>query len=556
MTDATHFSDMVVPRPTFEETAARLAQIEDRIDHGQLDDALASWDALRRDVSTHASLARLRFAQNTRDPEARAEREYVDEFLPRLADYDTRIKRKLIAAHEALAPSVGEHVFELWEADVATFEPMLEEDLVAESKASSRVTELTANAEIEFDGKTYNLSQIRQFALDPDREVRHRAEKARWGWFADNAARLDALYDELVAIRTRMARKLGQPHYVPLGYLRRQRIDYGAADVARFRDQVLEHVVPVAQRIVAEQATALGVDKVMLWDEQVFDPSGGPKLQGDPPTLVRNAQKMFDALHPELGGFFSMMTERGLLDLEARTGKAPGGFCTSLEDFDAPFVFANFNGTRGDVEVLTHEMGHAFQCWKSISKFPLDLVWPTLESCEIHSMSLEFLCWPHMELFFGDDAERFRRAHLAESLTFLPYGCAVDHFQHLVYESPEAGIEERYEMWRQVEQTYLPWRDWGDLTHGALGGRWHAQNHVFSAPFYYIDYVLAMTCALQFWDRAQHDLDAAMTDYVALCARGGEAPFQELTRSAGLTSPFEEGCLESAVARAVEFLEL
>jgi oligoendopeptidase F len=158
-----------------------------------------------------------------------------------------------------------------------------------------------------------------------------------------------------------------------------------------------------------------------------------------------------------------------------------------------------------------------------------------------------------MERFFGDDADRFRRVHLAEALLFLPYGTAVDHFQHEIYARPKMRAAERHDLWRSMEQTYMPWRDWGDLAYPAKGGRWQHQRHIYLAPFYYIDYVLAETCALQFWVRAERDRDAAMADYVALCRRGGEAPFRSLVASAGLTSPFEDGCLAEVVeaARAV-----
>jgi M3 family oligoendopeptidase len=244
------------------------------------------------------------------------------------------------------------------------------------------------------------------------------------------------------------------------------------------------------------------------------------------------------------------MEAGGFLDLADRKGKAGGGFCTSFPTEGMPFVFANFNGTKGDVEVFSHEMGHAFQSYESRDLPLSDYLWPTYESAEIHSMSLEFLTWPHMERFFGADADRFRRVHLAEALLFLPYGTAVDHFQHEIYARPAMSPAERHDLWRSMEETYLPWRRWGDLAYPAQGGRWQQQRHIYLAPFYYIDYVLAQTCALQFWVRAERDRDGAMADYVALCRRGGQAPFRGLVASAGLTSPFDEGCLAEVVDAA------
>ena len=251
-----------------------------------------------------------------------------------------------------------------------------------------------------------------------------------------------------------------------------------------------------------------------------------------------------------LGDFFRRMDTGGFLDLDARKGKANGGFCTSFPTHGMPFVYANFNGTKHDVEVLTHEIGHAFQNYSSREQWPMDYFWPTFESCEVHSMGLEFLTWPHMDAFFGEDGDRFRRFHLTEALTFLPYGTAVDHFQHLIYERPDATPEERHGMWQEMERTYLPWRDYGDLAHPKMGGRWQHQSHIYGSPFYYIDYVLAQTCALQFWAKAEVDRESTMKDYVELCERGGSLPFQALVRSAGLTSPFDAGCLSDVVKRA------
>lgn len=551
-----HFDEMNPDRPDYDVVADRYAELESLLDDGNTTDAVRGWDLLRRELGTWGAIARLHFAQNTQDAEAKREREFADEFFPRVAEFEVEFKRRLLAMKDELQAELGDHVFELWKADIAAFEPSIEQDLVEQSKTGNERTELVAGAEIEFEGESYTLSQLRAFSEDPDRDRRERATRANWAWYGEQGDVMDDIFDRLVTLRHSMAGKLGFDNFVPLGYLSRQRIDYGAGDVATFREEVRTHVVPLASRIVERQADILGIDQVMAWDEKVFSPGGAPRPQADYDELVSAAHRMFEEMDPELANFFSLMDDRGLMDLKSRRGKASGGFCTSLENYGVPFIFANFNGTRGDVEVFTHEMGHAFQCYLSMDKFPIDTIWPTLESCEIHSMSLEFLCWPQMEQFFGDDADRFRWIHLAESLMFLPYGVAVDHFQHLVYERPEATPAERREMWLEMEAMYLPWKNWGDLEHPSSGGRWHAQSHIYGAPFYYIDYVLAMTCALQFWERMNRDRDAAMKDYIALCRRGGEAPFQSLAKSAGLRSPFERGCLADVVDTAHKYLDL
>jgi M3 family oligoendopeptidase len=347
-----------------------------------------------------------------------------------------------------------------------------------------------------------------------------------------------------------MAQQLGFADYIGLGYKRMKRVDYNQQDVEQFRAEVREHLVPLAAELRTKQAAALGVDKLMFWDDAIHDSAGNPAPHGEHDWMVERATQMFDRMDDKLGGFFRLMVESKLTDLKNRDGKAGGGFCTSFPSYGLPFIFANFNGTKHDVEVFTHEMGHAYQAYQSRNQPLLDYLWPTYESCEIHSMGLEFLTWPHMEQFFEADAERFRRIHLTQGLLFIPYGVAVDHFQHLVYARPEATPAERHAMWQEMERMYLPWRDYGDLPHVAGGGFWQFQRHIYLSPFYYIDYTLAQTCALQLWVRSRKDPAGTLAAYNALCARGGEAPFQELARSAGLVSPFQPGCLRDVAAEA------
>jgi M3 family oligoendopeptidase len=548
--------DLSAPTPIYDDMAAKYRALEADLNAAASGPAafavIRRWDVLRRELETWSSLVNLRFNQDTTNAEYKRQREYCDEITPKLIDLDVRIKRLLLAhpRRADLERQFGPQAFALWEADVMSFDPAIEEHLVREAKLQAEYNELTAGAKLEFRGQTYNLSGIVKFREDADRQTRHEAERVRWQWYADNRAALDRIYGDLVALRHEMARKLGYPDYIALGYKRMKRVDYNQQDVDQFRAEVRRHLVPLAIELRSEQARALGVDRLMFWDDIVHDPRGNPAPHGEHDWMVQRATEMFDAMDAGLGGFFRLMVESRLTDLKNRDGKAGGGFCTAFPSYGLPFIFANFNGTKHDVEVFTHEMGHAYQAYQSRQQPLLDYLWPTYESCEIHSMGLEFLTWPHMEKFFEGDAERFRRIHLTQGLLFIPYGVAVDHFQHLVYARPEATPAERHAMWQEMERTYLPWRDYGDLPHVGQGGFWQFQRHIYMVPFYYIDYTLAQTCALQLWVRARKDPARALAAYNALCARGGEAPFQELARSAGLISPFEPGCLRDVVAQA------
>lgn len=556
MQQPVNFAQIRAEVPVFAQVAIEYEAIRKGFEQTHWLEAFGRWDDLRRRLGTWASLTYLHFSQDTTNEAYKKARDYADSLSPKLTDLEVQLKRQLLesprrAEYEA---QIGKQAFLLWQTDVTTFDPVIEADLVQEARLSAEYTALLASAHFEFAGETLNLEGMGKYLQHADREVRHRAQQVRWQFFEDNGETLDRIFDQLVRIRHGMARKLGFENYIDLGYRRMQRIDYNAQDVEHYRDQVAGEVVPLARQLIDCQARTLGVEKLYFWDEPVSDPRGNPSPLGDHDWLLTQAGQMFDRMGEPLGAFFRMMVERGLLDLKNRPTKAGGGFCTSFPTYGLPYIFANFNGTKGDVEVFTHEMGHAFQGWQSRQLPVVDYLWPTLESCEIHSMSLEYLTWPYMELFFGEDAERFRNIHLAESLLFLPYGVAVDHFQHLVYADPEATPAKRHQMWLATEQRYLPWRDYGDLAYPTRGGRWQLQRHIYNVPFYYIDYTLAGCCALQFWAKSRQDYRKALEDYVALCRRGGEAPFQELARSAGLVSPFTPGALSAVVSQARQTL--
>ncbi len=551
------FDSIAAATPDKAGLAAEYSALHQRLDGGDLEGALRDWDALRRRIDTWSALVGLRFAQDTTDATAKAAREYADTLAPEAADLETAFKLRLLGDPDrsGLERAAGSHAVRLWETDVTVFDPIIKPDLEEESRLEARYTEILAGAKLSIGGRTVNLAGLAPFAEDPDRSVRHEAERVRWAFFDQNGAELDQIYDDLVRLRQGMAHKLGFSDYTPLGYRRMRRVDYGPGEVARYREQVVTHVVPLVARLLEQRRVTFGWDKLRFWDEALIDPGGNPTPAGGHDFLVAQAKTMFDGMDRRLGGFFREMEAGGFLDLKNRPGKSGGGFCTSFPTVGMPFIFANFTGTHHDIGVFTHEMGHAFQNHRSRGQPNVDYLWPTMEAAEIHSMSLEFLTWPFMNLLVGDAAaDRFRRMHLIGALAFLPYGVCVDHFQHEVYAHPDASPAERHAMWRRLEMHYMPWTDHGDLAYPAKGGRWQAKPHIYKSPFYYIDYTLAQCCAMQFWSRASRDPVGALNDYVGLCDLGGSAPFQDLVRQAGLISPFADGALANVVREAETFL--
>ncbi len=555
------FPEYSFPEPNLEVTEAHYAEFHLRLDAANtVDDCLAlisDWDEVLCEFKEWAHLAEIRFHQDTQNESYKASKNRVDEVSPKFTDLETKLKQAFLDCplREQIEESTGSQLFDKWQCNTRSFSSKIKEDLVTEASLQSEFTSLTAGGKISFQDREFTISEMNQFFDHADRDIRKASYLAHSNWYADNSPELDRIYDEQVGVRHSMAEKLGYQTFTELGYQRMTRIGYGPEEVATFRDEVRDKVVPLAVEIAAQQSNNIGVDSLMYWDTSVYSLKGNPAPLGDHDWMVDRATEMFAEMGHGLDEFFEEMKVREVMDLKSRTGKAGGGFCEFLPKFDFPFIFANFNGTRGDVDVFSHEMGHAFQSYSGRNQVMSDLIWPTTEACEIHSMALEFLSWPHMEKFYGEAAaEGLRRIHLTTYLHFLPYGVAIDHFQHLVYETPKATPEERNQMWQQVEEIYLPWHHYGDLPHESSGRRWQQKQHIYNGPFYYIDYCLALTGALQFWSKSRRDFDGTMDAYTNLCQLGGSLNYTGLLRSAGLSSPFSKGCLDEVIADTKAYL--
>lgn len=510
-----------------------------------------------KDFSTQANLAYIRASIDTNDDFYQKERDYFDEISPEYQELETAYYKELVATpfRAELEEKWGAQLFALAENAIKAFSPEVMPLLQQENKLSSEYSKLVASAQIEFDGKTLTLAQLGPYSESTDRDVRKAAMEAYYGFYSENENQFDEIYDQLVNLRHDIAVKLGYKNFVELGYTRMNRIDYDAAMVKNFRDQVRDSIVPLANRLYERQAERIGLDKLKFYDQSLNFLTGNAVPQGSPDWIIENGKKMYAELSPETDEFFQYMTDKHLMDLEAKKGKESGGYCTFIDNYDSPFIFSNFNGTSGDIDVLTHEAGHAFQVYSSRHIGIPEYSFPTHEAAEIHSMSMEFFTWPWMELFFKDQTEKYKFAHLSSALLFLPYGVAVDEFQHVIYEYPEMTPAERKAAWKKIESVYLPTRDYDGNHYLEAGGVWQRQGHIYSSPFYYIDYTLAQICAFQFWKRAQENQEAAWKDYLHLCTLGGSMSFTKLVAEANLISPFEGGCVESVIGSIEQWLE-
>ncbi len=549
------FDSLAPPEPDLPALLPQMAALRARVGRDDAATVIARWASLRAPVYTWLSWVNLRHRLDTRDPEVSAWKRRSDALDASWEQEEIALEAALLALPEdELEAAVAAQAVAKWSSAVAAVNPAIREERERENSLVAEYVKLTAAGAFEVDGRSYDLSTIAGPATSPERGVRERAARALYGWMDGARPELDRIYDELTALRDGMARTLGHRDFVQTGYLRMNRVDYGPEDVARFRAAVIEHIVPLGQAIRDRQAQRLGIDRVMLWDEDVLEADGN--AQPVPvPEMLAAGKRAFRRLDGRIADFYERLVDDGWIDLPARPGKAPGGFCTYLDTARQPFVFCNASGVQRDVRTLVHEVGHAFQKQASAHIVLPELLHGTSDAAEIHSMSLEFLAWPVMDAWFPGDADRFRRGHLANAVLFLPYGLLVDEFQHEVYAAPDCGPAARHGMWAELERAWLPWRDCGDLPHVAQGGLWQKQRHIYARPFYYVDYCLAQTVALQFWALAQNDPADAMERYVALCGRGGSLPFQSLVRTTGLASPLDDGAVAGVaetVARALD----
>lgn len=502
------------------------------------------------------ALSSVRYTINTADEFYSAEKDFWNENEPFVQELETKVIKAVLGSPYLgeLKQNVPETYFLLAENSLRAFDAKIVVDLQEENRLVSEYQKLIANAKIEFDGETYTLASLGGKMNDVEEDIRKRAYQAYWDYFEKQEDKIDTIYDKLVKLRHDIAKKLGFNNFVELGYIRMNRLDYNEDDVMNFRKQVLEDVVPVATKLYNAQMKRIDVDTLEVFNNSFTFKSGNPTPKHDKDTMVTIAQKMYRELSPETGEFFDFMIEHNLMDLEAKPGKAAGGYCTYINDYKSPFIFSNFNKTSGDVDVLTHEAGHAFQVFSSRGIEPSTCIWPTLESAEIHSMSMEYFAWPWMKEFFGEDAEKYYYTHLADSVQFLPYGVLVDHYQHEVYKNVDMTPAQRKEVWRSLEKQYLPHKNYDSIPMLEKGTWWFKQAHIFSSPFYYIDYTLAEVCAMQFWLRLQQKDSEAFKDYYAICKAGGSISFTKIVALANLKSPFEDNCLKDVMKRIDKYL--
>ncbi len=554
-------SEIKYVRPNKDEVLARLADFKAGFEGAasveEFYEVHEQYKEYCEDLSTNMRIAFIRFTQDTRDEFYSAEQDYLDEVGPQLSVAMAEISKCYLSTpfRKQLEERFPKIMFVNLQMEVDASDPRIVEERVEQNKITTAYTKLMSSITIDFRGEKLTMAGIGKYFTDADRELRKQAVYA-WGQaLEDNKQQLDEIYDKLVKIRTKMGRKLGHEGFSPLGYLQMQRNCYTKDDIAKFRQNVLKYLVPLATKIRAKVGKDLGIEKQYYYDNSVFT-KDEPKPIGTSEQLFDAASKMYNEMSAETGDLFDTMRKSECFDVESREGKWGGGYCDGLPKYRLPFILANWNGSAGDVDVLTHEFGHALEYYKSFDIESDFLSSISMETAEVHSMSMEFLAYPWLELFFGDKTEEYKFYHIGGAVTFIPYGTIVDCFQQTCYDNPDMTPTERNQLFNKLEKEFLPHMTTEGIPALQDGRRWQRQAHIFESPFYYIDYCFAQFTALQFLALSQQDYDSAFKKYIKFLELGGTKPFTELLDECGLLSPFEEESFKLVVASCEKLLDL
>lgn len=547
------FEQFEYVRPNYEENKKEILELVEKIKlsstYTEQKENIDKLNKIRSNIESMSTICSVRHSINIEDEFYEKEKQYWDEYSPLYEELNSYFYSSVANSKfkKYIIKDYGKQFISIVEYSLKSFSSEIIKELQEENKLCSEYTKLLASAKIDFEGKEINLSGLGKYMLSKDREMRIKASNAYYGYFEEHEGKFDDVFDRLVKVRVAIAKKLGFNSFVELGYIRMNRTDYNAQMVKNFRKQVLEYIVPVASKLYSRQAERLGIDKLTYVDENFEFLTGNATPKGNPEYIINNGKKMYSELSNETNEFFNFMLDNELMDLVTKKGKAAGGYCTYIPNYKAPFIFSNFNQTSDDIDVLTHEAGHAFQLYMSTWIDMPEINFPTYESCEIHSMSMEFITWPWMDLFFKEDTEKYKFTHLGSAIKFIPYGIVVDEFQHVIYENPNMTKEERKEAWRNLEKQYLPHKDYEGCEFLEKGTWWFKQGHIFKNPFYYIDYTLAQICALQFWKKIRENKEEGWEDYLNICKVGGTKSFLEIVEIGKLNSPFEDGCVKDVI---------
>ncbi len=522
------------------------------LDAAGLEAWLATWSRLDELVTEAASLAMIAYTCDTADKaKEAAQLRFSTDILPRLEEKEVALAKRLV--------EIGSDRPDL-QTMIRRFRTAIEifreasVPLVAEAEGlSARYQQVTGGMTAEWDGERVPLPRLAPFLKRRERTVREAAWRAAVGPYIAARDDLATLFDRMVVLRQQIATNAGFADYRDYVFTAKCRFDYTPADTETLHRAIEATVVPAVGRAMTARREMLGLASLRPWDTAV-DPwrESAPVPYRDVAELQETSARIFTAIDPHLGAQFRIMMDEGLLDLESREGKAPGGYCDTLNARGRPFVFMNAAGVPEDVTTLLHEAGHCFHAFASHAR---PLIWqrhPGAEAAELASMSMELLAAPHLArptgFYTEADALSAQLEHLEDLLVSLAHIAAVDAFQSWIYTNPGgADAAMRDAAWLRLRERFEPGVDWTGLEAERIA-RWYRQIHIFVYPFYYIEYGIAQLGALQVWRNARRDRAEAIAAYRRFLALGATRPLPELYREAGVELRFDAAMLGELVA--------
>ncbi len=521
------------------------------LDRSELDAALGQYE----------SILYIRMTCQTDDQDrAEAYKKFVETVIPAVKPLADKLDRKYVDAAKSFV--LDKKRYEVYDrnvrADVELFRKENVELQTQEELLSQEYQTLCGAMTVRFQGSERTMPEMRKFLYEPDRDLRRSAWLATADRRLQDKDELDRIFDRMLSVRTQIAANADCDNYCDYRFRQLHRFDYTAADCKNFHVAVESVVVPVLKKMYALRAKQMRLEKLRAWD-RIVDPEGRPALEPftEVGKYISGVETIFSRLSPELGSQFNELSRSGLLDLESRKGKAPGGYQASLTEIRKPFIFANAVGIDRDLTTLLHEGGHAFHSLAGAELALYDYRHAPIEFCEVASMSMELFAMPYLTVFYNEqDAERSVRMQFEFILFILTWVAAIDAFQHWIYENPSHKPEERADAWVDIDNRFCGGLlDWSGLD---IQQRydWHAQLHIFQFPFYYIEYGIAQLGALGLWLKSVKDPARTIADYRKALALGGSRPLPELFAAAGLEFDFSEKTIVPLVQAVANELDI
>lgn len=513
---------------------------------------LDGWSLLLAAVSDVYSRRYVAHTVNTADEAAeQAYETFIEEIYPKALEADQRLKDKLLES--GLSPDNFEVPMRNLRAEADLFRHENVELLAREQKLGSEYDKIISAQTVTWEGNEVTLTQLEPVYEETDREQRERAWCLAMERRLQDRPALNDLWTRLYELRQQIARNAGRADYRAYRWQQLLRFDYTPEDSLAFLDAIEAAVVPVAERIYTRRKSAMGIDRLRPWDINV-DPYGRPPLRPfqDVAELAPGANRIFHQVDPQLGEYFDRMMQHNLLDLANRVNKAPGGYCTDFSLGRLPFIFANAVGTHDDVQTLLHEGGHAFHTFESARQRRIQDLRVPAEFAEVASLSMEFIAGAFLTTNDGgfyspEEAARAQKDNLEANILFWPYMAVVDAFQHWAYTHPEGRDPAACDAaWSGLWDRFMRGADWDGLEDIKATG-WHRKLHIFTDPFYYVEYGLALLGAVQVWQNWLRDPQAGIAAYRQALSLGGTRPLPELFSAAGARLSFDADTLRSAV---------